>query len=1358
MESCSGVEERVSQPVSSLVWRLRLAASSLVLIAVAMIQQPGRIIGDTKADLTLDPGGLLARGLHMWDPNGSFGQVQNQAYGYLFPMGPFFWIGDLIGIPDWVTQRLWWALILVVAFLGMVKLCSVLRIGTPTARIIGAFAFALSPRILSVIGPSSIEVWPSALAPWVLIPLVLGLRAGDPRRMAALSALAVACVGGVNAVATFAVIPLGALWLLCAEPSLRRRSMMIWWPAFVLLGTLWWLIPLFLLGTVSPPFLDFIESSSVTTYAATLFDALRGTTNWIPYLDEQSQGGNALLRNGAYALNSAVLIMLGLLGIISRNNPIRRFLFFGLVLGLLLVTLGHSGAGLGDATVRSLLDGVLSPLRNAHKFDPVIRVVLVIGLVHLVSIRLGSAAKRGWIPKHGLAVLACAAIVGSTVPAWTADLPNKGSYTSVPSYWSEASSWLTENAQQQNTLVLPGIAFGDFLWGSPRDEPIQALASTPWAVRNAVPLVPAGHIRALDGLDRLFASGIGSAGLAEHLRRSGIQFVLVRHDLDPYRQSPGPELVSSTLSTTPGVKRVASFGPQVGSPPSQQTESGETVFVNFGLQAEHRVVEIYELAGVDSAAATIQALDRTPVVAGEPGFLAKLGDTLDGSNAILAGDFAEGAIPPLWILTDSNRRKEAAFGRVGANHSASLGRNDRYRLDRPVHDYEMTGGDRWQTIPELHGVKSIRASSSRSDATAQSIDQSRQPWSAFDGERLTRWTAAPSAKRSSEWIEVIFDRPTSVDGMTVRLSRGQPDREFLLQTDAGSALTPVRSTRRSTLETPVGLTTKMRLSVKSDLEAVSIDEIHIPGVDMSRPLRLPKAPKSWGAPASIVMSMQPGPPRCLVVEKVRRCWPGRIGLGEDGTSLDRIFDTTTAQPYAVDMDLTPVDGPSLHRLARGALDVRASSTAADDPAAGVLTTTDGDPQTGWISAFSDTTPTIDLAWRKQRKINKIRLVTDPTLAASAPKSAQLTFADGTSRKVGFDLNGVARFAAVESDAVSIQINGAYVRSSLSFDGTGSGLPIGISEIELPESGIKPAADVDEPRKSTCGTGPTVAIDGRKYETELRTSRRAIISGASVSANICGSVRPTLNAGEHHVTARANRAFRPQSLRFRQGPTAVEAAETVPMSRTKDSIDIELPAGQGSWLVTVPQNVNPGWTVDNESTPVAVNGWMQGWITKEGGAVRASFGIDAAYRASLLSGAVTLIFLLGIALRRRAYDPVSKSHARPPRNWRAASGITAAVMASLVLGGLAATAIGLAVGTFTLAATRRWNMEWLSMLGILAAGIGYLLRPWGHAHTWAGDLAWPQLCVAVSLWAAGAVVFDEPIRTFLKRITGRSTTR
>src|SRR3546814_19701943 len=107
-------------------------------------------------------------------------------------MGPFFVLGDLLGMDGWVVQRLWMALVLCAAFTGAALLAKAMGVRSDAAALIAAFAYATSPRLPSTIGPASIEAWRSSLAPWVLFPPVTGARRGSPRRAAALARLAVA--------------------------------------------------------------------------------------------------------------------------------------------------------------------------------------------------------------------------------------------------------------------------------------------------------------------------------------------------------------------------------------------------------------------------------------------------------------------------------------------------------------------------------------------------------------------------------------------------------------------------------------------------------------------------------------------------------------------------------------------------------------------------------------------------------------------------------------------------------------------------------------------------------------------------------------------------------------------------------------------------------------------------------------------------------------------------------------------------------------------------------------------------------------------------------------------------------------
>ena len=80
----------------------------LLVLLPPLWSAPGRIAADTKTYLSLDPGGLLAQAPRLWESDTGLGTVTHQTIGYLFPQGPWWWIADVLGIPDWITQRLWW--------------------------------------------------------------------------------------------------------------------------------------------------------------------------------------------------------------------------------------------------------------------------------------------------------------------------------------------------------------------------------------------------------------------------------------------------------------------------------------------------------------------------------------------------------------------------------------------------------------------------------------------------------------------------------------------------------------------------------------------------------------------------------------------------------------------------------------------------------------------------------------------------------------------------------------------------------------------------------------------------------------------------------------------------------------------------------------------------------------------------------------------------------------------------------------------------------------------------------------------------------------------------------------------------
>jgi arabinofuranan 3-O-arabinosyltransferase len=140
-----------------------------------LLTHPGRVVADTKTYLYLDPGRLLARAVSMWDPHIGLGTVTHQNIGYLFPMGPLYWLTHALGIPAWVAQRLWLGAILFFAGIGILYLMRTLKVRGPGVAV-AAVVFMLSPYALDFSARLSVILLPWAGLPWMLALVIRALR------------------------------------------------------------------------------------------------------------------------------------------------------------------------------------------------------------------------------------------------------------------------------------------------------------------------------------------------------------------------------------------------------------------------------------------------------------------------------------------------------------------------------------------------------------------------------------------------------------------------------------------------------------------------------------------------------------------------------------------------------------------------------------------------------------------------------------------------------------------------------------------------------------------------------------------------------------------------------------------------------------------------------------------------------------------------------------------------------------------------------------------------------------------------------------------------------------------------------
>src|SRR5215213_5736713 len=452
LESLLLMEGSPERPAPALL-RLSRAVEVAALAALAYLpflaSSRGRLSADTKQYLYLDPGRLMERATSLWDPQVAAGTVPHQNIGYLFPMGPWYWTFDQLGVPDWVAQRLWLGTVLFAAGAGVLFLLRTLGwrqdgVGDEGAedaarrtwlvRLTGGGALAaaavymLSPFVLENAGRFSVLLLPWDGLPWLVGLTQRALRTGSWRHPAVF-ALVVTVVGGVNATA-LVLAGLGPLlWIPFAvwvHREVRLRSALATVArigVLTLACSLWWMAGLAVQGGYGIEILRYTETVKTVAGTSLASEVLRGLGYWFFYGGDKvdpwiESSGRYMESLWLIAVTFALPALAVIAAVVTRWRY--RAYFVVLVLVGTAVAVGaypYEGpsplGALFKAAARSSSAGLA--MRSTARAAPLV----ILGIAVLVAAGIGAVSRR--LPTRaavGSALVALLA-VAAIPPLWS---------------------------------------------------------------------------------------------------------------------------------------------------------------------------------------------------------------------------------------------------------------------------------------------------------------------------------------------------------------------------------------------------------------------------------------------------------------------------------------------------------------------------------------------------------------------------------------------------------------------------------------------------------------------------------------------------------------------------------------------------------------------------------------------------------------------------------------------------------------------------------------------------------------------------------------------------------------------------
>ena len=873
---------RTSRTRPILTRALETALIAGFAYAPLLATRPGILADDTKQYLYLDPGRLLSSAMSMWDPSVAAGTVTHQNIGYLFPQGPFYWLFAQLGVPTWVSQRLWMGTLVFAAGAGVRYLARTLGVTGPGAVVAG-LAYALSPYFLQYIQQASAILLPWSGLGWLVALAVLAVRRGR-WRYPALFALVVALVGATNATSLIYAGIAPVAWLLYSVFALREASSRRAFAAGVKMGvlslgvSLFWIAGLRIEGAYGVNVLKYTETLPAIAGTSLASEVVRGLGYWYFYGSDRigawKQAAVKLEESAWLLATSFAVPALGVLGAFVSRWRVRAFFVLLIFVGLVLAVGLHPyrDPSFVGRVLKAFMSGssVGLALRSSDRATPLV----VLGL----AVLLGAGATALWtrFPRVGLgtACALAAVIVANSAPFLEggAVAQNFERPETVPSYYARAASYLDAQGDATRVLIEPGQNFAAYDWGTLFDTIWPGIMTRPEVLREQTIQGSYPTTDLLQAFDLTLQQGTYEPStLAPIARLFSAGDVVLQSNLAYWRyNTPRPQQTWALFDPPPaGIGKPVSFGKAVANiAPSR-----------FGLLDEEalalapdapwppplavfpvshpRPIYRVEPAGapliVDGSGSGVVAAAAAGLLAGNPTIF--YAGSLDGSAKLLR----EVATPAAeLVLTDSNRKTLERWSSVSDNIGETLPAvseptpPDPTSVALPVFAHAEAAS---QSLAVYRGARYVAASGYGNPVSLTPEDR---PAQAFDDNTETAWSVAAFSSAAGNWLQVRLDHAVTADQLNLVQVLGSSVNRWITRAtisfDGGHpiavALTPAsRRTRGETIRFPERSFTTLRITIDATTwsgrgsmqgaSGVGFSEVRIPGVSIGETIQMP---------------------------------------------------------------------------------------------------------------------------------------------------------------------------------------------------------------------------------------------------------------------------------------------------------------------------------------------------------------------------------------------------------------------------------------------------------------------------------------------------------------------------------------